>query len=796
MRRTWRTKVVMPALLTVAAVGLTACPPATGGGGTTSVPATTSSPTTTTTPITTTAPTTTMPPVSCPTSLSLGITNHGCTLAAGAAMSFSVPLGANDHIYVRALRSAGTGGLAVTLFDAAGTARCTSSSILEYVTRSCVLPGPGTGRVEIKSVNGPLTYSLYSQRTRNPVGCAAMTLGSLSSGSISVAGEVDCFVIPAANDDVLRVIDPLTSSSLSLSLRTPAATEVCVTADFYKVGRACSDSWGGAALLLAFDGEGDSGSYVLWPQRMNDPVGCSALAYGETASATISTVGDVDCYRVPVSAADYIRTTATSAVNNNQMKLEIALPTGQLACRWTATTSCAVSVAGTATIIAYPDGSFTPTYDLWAQRTNNPGNCSTAAFGSTINGSIANPGNVRCYRLPIAVGDRLWSLLDRTAGLGRVEVEMFAPNGTAMPCRITATEYGDVECTSTAAGTLTVLVHAERSRTATYTLAIQRMNAPVGCSTLSYGVVVMGAISTPGEIDCYRVPVNAGDYLRSGVGRISGTGEMRVANFDPLGPRKCLGYAHSAPEAGCATAASGQATILVYGDESDTAGYSLTALRTNNPIGCSNVAYGQLLNATIGAVGEVDCYRIPAAYFDVIYGILTRTTGSGNVSIETHQPLGGVDINCGDGPGISAEQSCRAGSAGTITILVHAEGTSTPGYALYVQRANNPVGCPALPLGVKTAAALSVIGEVDCFRLAPIESTALAFRATAAGAGRVEVDVLNSIGYGGCGTNGLAGAEADRQWTCEAAPLGTYQTVLVHAAPGTTTTYDITVTPF
>jgi hypothetical protein len=83
----------------------------------------------------------------------------------------------------------------------------------------------------------------------------------------------------------------------------------------------------------------------------------------------------------------------------------------------------------------------------------------------------------------------------------------------------------DVTCVTSDTGTHRILVEDSAGiNTGNYTIAIQRLNNPTGCTALVIGAAATGAsISANGEMDCFTFALTAGQKITVTVNETSGT---------------------------------------------------------------------------------------------------------------------------------------------------------------------------------------------------------------------------------------------------------------------------------
>src|SRR5262249_25592581 len=147
----------------------------------------------------------------------------------------------------------------------------------------------------------------------NPVGCAPLALGAAPlTGTIDPAAETDCYIFASSANNRVRVRAVETSGTLLAILEVvrPDGTTLCGPSSAGEL--TCLLDSSGPHTLLVHDYYGtSSGSYNLHLQRLNNPVSCSALAFGAVpTTGTIGSAAESDCFTFTGSANDRLRVRA------------------------------------------------------------------------------------------------------------------------------------------------------------------------------------------------------------------------------------------------------------------------------------------------------------------------------------------------------------------------------------------------------------------------------------------------------------------------------------------------------
>lgn len=131
-----------------------------------------------------------------------------------------------------------------------------------------------------------------------PMCPASLSFGQTIQCSIDAAGERDSYSFGGATGDRVLVSGE-TSGNLLLSLRLfrPDGTLLCSGQ-----GECLLDATGTHTVLVEDRNRSGPGAYQLYFQRLNNPVGCTAVRYGGLQGGSIDTAAEMDCYISSTSA--------------------------------------------------------------------------------------------------------------------------------------------------------------------------------------------------------------------------------------------------------------------------------------------------------------------------------------------------------------------------------------------------------------------------------------------------------------------------------------------------------------
>jgi hypothetical protein len=345
------------------------------------------------------------------------------------------------------------------------------------------------------------TVTATPTATPLPVCPSTIAYGETIQCSISTASEVDVYSFNGNLGDKILVRMSRTSGGFWPSIRvynpngmpTPScnASSASETAEV-----SCTLTASGTHTILVDDGSSgtNTGNYNLYLQRANNPGNPTPISFGQTISGTIAGAATLNTYTFNGNSGDKILLRMSRTSGGFWPSIRVYNPNGTptlscnaLSASETAEVSCTLTASGTHTILVGDglNGTITGNYNLYLQRTNNPGNPTPISFGQTISGTIAGAATLNTYTFNGNSGDKILLRMSRTSGGFWPSIRVYNPDGTPTPsCNaLSASETAEASCTLTASGTHTILVGDGSSGTNT-----GNYNLSLACLTASCGV--------------------------------------------------------------------------------------------------------------------------------------------------------------------------------------------------------------------------------------------------------------------------------------------------------------------
>jgi hypothetical protein len=561
----------------------------------------------------------------------------------------------------------------------------------------------------------------HAQVTTQPSGpganfCAPQTLAfgaAPRAGTIASAGRVGCYRFDGAAGEKVRIRLIPTGGALdpAVTVGRPGGGVSCATTT-QNDSTCVLDATGVHSITVADAAGTKTGHYAISIQRLNDPVGCGpALSYGGNAvAASLSVAGDSECHRFTAAAGDRVRVNWQATTIGLNPAVEVVKPDGTPLCGITGgPLTCTAPVAGTYTLLVRDP--LPGSYGVSLQRLQSPVGCTTLTTGfGPHTRQLPAAGELRCFRVHEDAGALLRVRVIPTGGTLIPTAEVLRPDGTT---RCAATAADDSTCTLDTGGHHTILVRdGGQSGTGSFTIALQRLDAPSGCATHQLGTLPAANLLYPGDVECHRFDAEAGDVVRIRVRARGATPSLRPA-FElirPGGTPDCS----AADERSCLLASTGTYMVLVR-DQSPgnrTGTYELTVQRLNDPVGCAAGAFGPDAESAELAGGETDCVRFEGVAGDRIR-FRSVAVHAMDLVAEVIRPDGTTRCS----RTAAASLTCELTTTGTHTILVRdATGERFGQHWWSIQRLDDPVGCMTLNSGLPPMVGGVGVAATPCWR--------------------------------------------------------------------------------
>ena len=540
-----------------------------------------------------------------------------------------------------------------------------------------------------------LFISIFSLTLTIPLVTHAQTsidCGQTLASSISAVGERDSYTFTASANDGVTIRVRKTSGSFTPYLELYHPSGSLITSAANKINRVLkvTETY---TVVVRDQNNLNTGDYLLYWQRMNNPCEAMGIPCGEVVTGAIGTAVDPPPWRVLTFAAAAndaisIRSVRTSAGSLTPL-MELYNPAGSfVTSKYNNSLDRVLTTAGTYTILIsdYNNSSAGDFLLVW-QRISNPCNASPLTCGQVLSNSIVGLGEMDVYTFTASANDGVTIRARKTSGTFSQYIELYGPTGT----RVTTSSSGKLDRVLTTAGSYKIIVRdTSYVNTGDYLLYWERINNPCSASPIDCGQVVTGSIGTtvnPPPWRSYSFSVSANDSVTLRVTKTSETFTPYLELYSPTG--SLVGSAAGRLDKTLTTA--GTHTVIVRDQSNINAGsYLFTWLRVSNPCQGTPIECGQVLQGSVSIVGKIDPYTLTAKGGDGIVLTLTKTLGGFDPSLELYNSSGIRVAYKYSASGSQATITQTLSTGGTYTVLVSDYGNNeTGGYILSFQKNNN-----------------------------------------------------------------------------------------------------------
>jgi len=376
------------------------------------------------------------------------------------------------------LYNGSTGALLATADDTF-EGSCTGAATVEMDTFQ--IPATGTYTVLVGDCGDTNTgnYELYAQRTDNPYNPANLPFGGTpTAGSISSAAQSNTYTFSANANDVVDFTIVTTTGTLSPKIRlyNPAGGLVSTADDTFEgsctggltveMNTVTLTSAGTYTVLLGDCGDTNTGNYLIYAQRTNNPTGASNLPFGGTpASGLIASEAQSNTYTFSANANDVVDFTSVTTSGTLSPKIRLYNPAGGLvstaddtfegSCTGGLTVemnTVTLTSAGTYTVLLGDCGdTHTGNYAIYSQRTNNPIGYVPVDWGQQQTGTVNSAAQSNTYIFTGSDGDVIDFTMVTTKGSFSPKIRLYNPDGSLLS---TADDTFEGSCTGASTTTM------------------------------------------------------------------------------------------------------------------------------------------------------------------------------------------------------------------------------------------------------------------------------------------------------------------------------------------------------
>lgn len=346
-----------------------------------------------------------------------------------------------------------------------------------------------------------------------------INFGSTTSGFINQPGEIDSYTFTANGGDLILIGLSRVSGDLwpKVRLYSPegtllqeksSAVHVEISQELrnlYKVflpivieGSANSpdrnavpapdmyivaDVPGTYTILVSdgFDGT-HTGSYNLYLQKLNPPVGANNISYSQTVSGSINQPAEMDAYIFSAAVGDKLIAGISGVSGNMWQQMRLYDANGVLLHEVKHPNHTEIvydiQIAGDYFLLVSDgfNGVYTGSYNVFLQRRANPANATVISFGQTTAGSINQPAEMDAFTFSAKANDQIQILMTSISGDLWQQIRLYDPAGTLLN-ENSGVDQAEITQTLPVDGNYTILASDgfNGTKTGSYNITLQKL---------------------------------------------------------------------------------------------------------------------------------------------------------------------------------------------------------------------------------------------------------------------------------------------------------------------------------
>jgi hypothetical protein len=312
----------------------------------------------------------------------------------------------------------------------------------------------------------------------------------------------------------------------------------------------------------------------LYPLTVSAIEECASnLAFGSFVQCSLDSAGEVDVFSFNAVANDKALVQVSRVSGTLNPEIEVYAPNNSRVCKTFGNNlarhfDCLLPFTGTYTLRVFDayDQRDLGEYQLYLQRSRNPGNAVHMSYGETKLGAITRPREMAAYTFDATANDQAFVRITRTSGMLDPEFFAFDPNGNLW-CRNWGSVTADSGlCNVPYTGKYTVVLFEalEQADTGDFSIYVQRVNDPGNTPVIVFGETLSGRISAGGERDTFKFNAKANDRITVKMTRVTGVIAPEIFLYGPTGQLVCRTFGNQIAEMACTLPADGIYAILAF----------------------------------------------------------------------------------------------------------------------------------------------------------------------------------------------------------------------------------------
>jgi hypothetical protein len=495
-------------------------------------------------------------------------------------------------------------------------------------------------------------FSMEVNRANAPINAVKLSYGQSVADSLDKPGQMKMYSFDGREGDIVRFrigshrTPPVLELHDSRGALVKSATNTFGLSAIFETQL----QTGGLYSLFVTDQVNSGGDYFLYVERLNGPGFPTPIAFGQTIETNLNVLGQAHAYRFDGEEGDLVRIVMNTGIvfNGSRMAANVELfdesgaSLKSLSYRednrggdYQMIFQAALPRSGVYYMFArnfqtYYIGGYT----ISLQRLYNRTSPLTMSSGETLEGNISFPGEARAFSFQAEAGD----VMNVTVGDGdyayesmEVEFRVMDKNGVEVEPTFwrfaNDAEFTQLYLLETAGKYIAVVADEYNDNLGKFRINV---NGSASAVPVSYGQSVAGEISTIGQVNAYRFEGQTGLVTRvtAKLGQTTNSIQLRLLVADDRGRMV---------KTGVMLAGSSQISMdvelrdtgpyfvfLSDSGQNDIGPYSLSLEQSDRFATSKAIAYGQTLNETLTALGEVRCFRFQGEAGDQVQMAMTR----------------------------------------------------------------------------------------------------------------------------------------------------------------------------
>jgi hypothetical protein len=333
------------------------------------------------------------------------------------------------------------------------------------------------------------SFEIYSQRTDNPAGAAALHFGQVETGSITAETQSSTYTFTANANDVVDFTLETTSGALVPKIRLYNPNGTLNNSNNAGFPYGCSGTSvemntvtlptaGTYTVLVGDCTDTNTGNFSIYSQRTNNPSGASNLPFAQVQTGLVASIAQSYTYTFNDPGSDVVDFTLVTTNGSLVPRIRLHNPDGSsnssnnagfpYGCSGTTVEMNTVTLtqSGTYTVLVADCSDInTGNFAIYAQSTVNPAGPVTVDWGQVQSGTISSTAQSNTYTFSGVANDGVDFTVVTTSGSLIPRIRLYNPDGSLNSSNNSGFPYG-------CSGTTVQLGSITLAQTGNYTLLV------------------------------------------------------------------------------------------------------------------------------------------------------------------------------------------------------------------------------------------------------------------------------------------------------------------------------------